>query len=137
MVDQETIDKINAAINAALNTALKDVPKPATTAAPVTAIPEASPKQPVTPSSVEKHTWETQEDGSVFCSHCKGKALPISIDPDKGPEELLSAMQNIYHKKSKDWLSCPECRSTFSTAMDKMGYQVELHKDGRIEIEKK
>ena len=135
MVEQATIEKLNAAISAAISEALTEKPK-APEPAPV--VPQAAPaaQTPATPAP-NAHSWDTEADGSLFCKHCKGKALPISIDPEKGPEELLNAMQNTYHKKTKDWLACPECRSTFSGAMDRMGYQTEIHKDGRIEIEKK
>jgi DNA replication initiation complex subunit (GINS family) len=115
-MEDETVNKIAAAVSAAVKEALK--PAPAEEA--------HKEEKPAEPKPQPKRYEIIEKDGIKY--------VPVKRD---NVRDVLETLNEIYHPDSHDFLSCPTCKPLFSEDIKKMGYEVKESKDGVLSIAKK
>lgn len=85
--------------------------------------PAAQAAVPAATEPPHVHSFKEQADGSLFCSDCNTKAVVSS-----GPEDVIHSLNSVYHKRSHDWVNCPDCRAAFDKELTDEGYTVKDEK---------
>lgn len=104
------------------------------TEAPVADSKQEQPK-PTPPASAQEHQHTLKESGNhVFCEGCGSNYIPA-----KNAEDVMKALNSMYHKDTHDTLKCKQCRGPLLDAIKGSGdgYDVDEDRDGEIRIKPK